>query len=387
MVATRVPVSPDLFGWAADRSGRTRDELDRKFPQLGAWENGERQPTFRQLEDFARATFTPFGTFFLAEPPADEIPIPDFRTVANQEIVEPSPDLLETIFICERRQEWYRQYALSIGAEPLSFIGSSTLDSSIEETADEIREALQFTADDRVQDRTWDEARRRLIDSTEDAGILVMVSGIVAANTSRTLDPDEFRGFVLSDPLAPLIFINAADTKAAQIFTLVHEVCHLWLGQSAVPAASMDIRETGNNPVEIWCNQIAAEVLIPMESLRNDFRGTSESEELDRLAKKYKVSTLVVLKRIFDAGLLDWHEFRYTYRQEHKRVVALARERQKNSGGDYYNVQPLRVSRRFAKALIDDTLRGRTLHRDAFRLLGTKKHDTFVELGRAVGVV
>src|SRR5699024_4417872 len=108
MAATRVPVSRDIFGWAADRSGRTRDELERKFPQLDAWENGDRQPTFRQLEDFARATFTPFGAFFLAEPPVEKVPIPDFRTVANQEIVEPSPDLLDTIFICERRQEWYR---------------------------------------------------------------------------------------------------------------------------------------------------------------------------------------------------------------------------------------------------------------------------------------
>src|SRR5699024_719817 len=143
------------------------------------------------------------------------------------------------------------------------------------------------------------EALRRLIDSAEEAGILVMVSGIVADDTRRTLNPDEFRGFVLSHPLAPLIFVNAADTKAAQIFTLVHEVCHLWLGQSAVPAASMEVQESWSDPIEIWCNQVAAEVLIPMENIRNDYRGAPESDELDRLARKYKVSTLVVLKRIF----------------------------------------------------------------------------------------
>lgn len=105
MVTFRVPVSSDLLTWAADRSGRSREDLERRFPQLDAWENGERQPTFRQLEDFAKATFTPFGTFFLEEPPADKIPIPDFRTIANHEMQDPSPDLLETIFICERRQE------------------------------------------------------------------------------------------------------------------------------------------------------------------------------------------------------------------------------------------------------------------------------------------
>lgn len=386
MVTSRVPVSSDLLAWAAERSGRTRDDLESRFPQLASWEKGERQPTFRQLEDFARATFTPFGTFFLEEPPADEIPIPDFRTVANQQMGEPSPDLLETIFICERRQEWYRQYALSIDATSLPFIGVANLESPIEETAEKIRETLQFTAEERAKVGTWTEALRRMIDSAEDAGILVMVSGIVGTNTSRTLDPEEFRGFVLSDPLAPLIFVNAADTKAAQIFTLVHEVCHLWLGQSAVPAASMEAQEFGSEPIEVWCNQVAAEVLIPMKDIHNDYRGRPEIDELNRLARKYKVSTLVVLKRIFDAGLLHWHEFNRVYTEERQRVIALSKK-QKSDGGNYYNTQPLRVSRRFAKALIDDTLRGRTLHRDAYQLLGTKKHGTFVELGHAVGVV
>lgn len=387
MVTFRVQVSPELLGWAADRSGRTREDLEHRFPQLDSWEKGDRQPTFKQLEQFALATFTPFGSFFLEEPPVQEIPIPDFRTVRNMEIDEPSSDLLETIFICERRQEWYRQHALSIGAEPVFFVGRSTPESPIAETAQEIRETLQFTVEDRSQDSTWSAALRRLIDSAEEAGILVMVSGIVGGNTRRILDPDEFRGFVLSDPLAPLIFINGADTKAAQIFTLIHEICHLWLGQSAIPAASMKMQEPGGNPIEIWCNQVAAEMLIPLENIRTDYRGVMNSEELGTLARRYKVSTLVVLKRIFDAGLLAWDEYRQAYEAEHARVVALARSRKTTSGGNYYNTQPLRVSRRFARALIDDTLRGRTLHRDAFRLLGTTKHETFVQLGKAVGVV
>src|SRR5690625_4708798 len=172
MVTFRIPVAPELLGWAVDRSGRTREDLEHKFPQLDAWEKGERQPTFKQLEQFAKATFTPFGSFFLDEPPTQEIPIPDFRTIENMAIDEPSPDLLETIFICERRQEWYRQYALSVGVESVFFVGRSTYESSIEETADEIRETLQFTAEDRAQDRSWSDALRRLIDAAEEAGVL-----------------------------------------------------------------------------------------------------------------------------------------------------------------------------------------------------------------------
>lgn len=106
----------------------------------------------------------------------------------------------------------------------------------------------------------------------------------------------------------------------------------------------MEVQEFGSDPIEIWCNQVAAEVLIPMENIRNDYRGAPESDELDRLARKYKVSTLVVLKRVFDAGLLEWHEFRNAYSAEYSRVIALAKERKKNAGGNYYYVQPLRVS-------------------------------------------
>lgn len=383
MASFRVPVSPEVLRWAADRSGRTVEDLEHRFPDLNSWERGERQPTFNQLEQFARATFTPFGSFFLTEPPADEIPIPDFRTMGNKQLEHPSPDLLETIFICEQRQEWYRQHAQSIGADPLLFIGSETVESPVASTANQIRETLQFTAEDRSQDASWTEALRRLIDSSEEAGILVMVSGIVGNNTHRILDPDEFRGFALSDPLAPLVFINGADTKAAQIFTLIHEICHLWLGQSALTDATM--KDPAGNSVELWCNQVAAEVLVPVSALRDAYRGVLNTDELERLARVYKVSTLVVLKRIFDAGLLKWEAYRAAYEVEHARAVDLARKR-KTAGGNYYNTQPLRVSRRFARALINDTLSGRTLHRDAFRLLGTRKHETFVQLGKEVGV-
>ncbi|MFI7482446.1 ImmA/IrrE family metallo-endopeptidase [Kocuria sp. M1R5S2] len=384
MAVFRVPVAPAVLRWAAERSGRPPEDLEHRFPELEAWERGDRQPTFHQLEQFAQATFTPFGSFFLAEPPVDKVPIPDFRTVGNHQVDHPSPDLLETIFICEQRQEWYRQHALISGAEPLPFIGSATVDGPVVETADRIREVLQFTDRDRAQDANWSEALRRLIDSAEEAGILVMVSGIVGNNTHRVLDPGEFRGFALSDPLAPLVFVNGADTKAAQIFTLIHEVCHLWLGQSALTDATM--RRADGNAIELWCNQVAAEVLVPLAALRSDYRGAVSTEELDRLARMYKVSTLVVLKRIFDADLLDWDAYRAAYDEELSRVMALLAQQRKTPGGNYYNTQPLRVSRRFARALINDTKSGRTLHRDAFRLLGTRKHETFVRLGEQVGV-
>lgn len=383
MPTFRVPVAPAVLDWAVQRSGMPLDDIHRKFPDLDAWRQGTRQPTFNQLENLAHTTHTPFGTFFLNAPPVDDVPIPDFRTIANAGVSTPSPDLLETIFICQQRQEWYRNHALVSGAEPLGFIASASIRDVVPEAAQRIREQLSFSSTDRRQDPTWADALRRLIDSAEDAGILVMVSGIVGNNTHRGLNPDEFRGFALSDSLAPLIFINGADTKAAQIFTLIHEVAHLWIGQTALSDASLDSMD--GNETELWCNKVAAEVLMPLDSLRAEFRGRIDSEELDRLAKLHKVSTLVVLKRIYDLGRVPWDVYQNAYQDELRRVLGLL-SRGESSGGNYYYTQPLRVSRRFARAIISDASTGRTLHRDAFRLLGTRKYETFVKLGKQVGV-
>ncbi|MBE0011739.1 ImmA/IrrE family metallo-endopeptidase [Arthrobacter sp. AET 35A] len=379
----RVPVAPSLVEWAVHRSGKTYDELVHRFPELPAWQSGRSDPTFHQLEDFSHSTYTPFGFFFLQEAPRDELPIPDFRTVGSSPITEPSTDLLETIFICEQRQEWYRNYALAIGGEPLDFVGKANTSTPVVDAAQEIRAALKFTMADRASDPNWSAALRRLIDSAEQLGALVMISGIVGNNTHRSLDPQEFRGFALSDPFAPLIFVNGADTKAAQIFTLVHEVAHLWLGATALSDAALD--RTTNNETETWCNMVAAEVLVPIASLRETYLGAPTTEEFDRLARYYKASTLVVLRRIFDAGRLTWDQFQLMYDQELSRVMALLKR--SGEGGNFYYTHPLRVSRRFARALIRDTNAGRTLHRDAFQLLGTRKYKTFVNLGNQIGAV
>jgi len=377
----RVQVRPELLRWARERAGFSLEALARRIPQLPAWEQGEAQPTLKQMEKFAKATYAPMGFLFLPEPPVESVPIPDFRTLASIRGNRPSPDLLDTVYICQQRQEWYRDFARSEGEDPLPFVGSSALTGDIGETAARMRTALGFSIEERRRIPTWADALRRFIEQADLLGVLVMISGVVGSNNRRKLDPTEFCGFALSDDLAPLVFINGADTKAAQMFTLAHELAHIWLGQSAL--SDVDPASASSHRVEIWCNQVAAEFLVPLEELRTEYRQpVGLQEECGRLARFFKVSTLVILRRLHDAGVMSREDLWQAYNEEGARLQAIPRA----GGGDFYLTQAARVSKRFARALVASTLEGQTLHRDAFRLLGFSKLETFRELGHSLGV-
>ena len=284
---TRVEVKPKLLRWARERSGFSLSALAHRFPQLAAWESGTERPTLKQLEHFAQATHTPIGYLFLQEPPIERLPIPDFRTVSNEHIKRPSPDLLDTVYLCQQRQEWYRDFARSMGDEPLTFVGSLRVTGDVVQMAAHIRRALGFNVDERRRIPTWTDALRRFIDQADEMGVLMMVSGVVGSNNRRKLDAQEFRGFALADDLAPLVFINGADTKAAQMFTLAHELAHIWIGQSAVSDAQASL--VPEHQIEGWCNRVAAELLVPLEVLRAEYdQRANLRHETDRLARRFK---------------------------------------------------------------------------------------------------
>ncbi len=380
----RAPVNPGLLRWARERAGIAQEELTAKFRKLPEWEDGRTQPTLKQSEALARAVHAPFGYLFLSEPPKESIPIPDFRTFAGHAVSHPSSNLLDTIYACQERQSWFREFARVAGEPDLDFVGSASMNTSPATAAARIRETLGFDLVARRECSTWIDALRLFIRQADEAGVLVMVSGIVMSNTSRRLDPGEFRGFALCDPLAPLIFVNGKGTKAAQIFTLAHELAHVWLGASALSNLGA-APATGFRHEEVWCNAVAAELLVPLRVLQSDLRRNEPlPDALSRLARNFKVSTLVILRRLLDAGWLTRERFDAAWRQENERLRKLV---QAGSGGDFYRTTVARVGRRFARALVVSTLEGQTLYRDAFRMLGTRSSETFNNIGREVGVL
>lgn len=383
---TRVAVRPELLSWARERAGiANAEDLLGRFPKLAEWETGETQPTLKQLEAFAQALHVPIGYLFLPEPPEEPLPIPDFRTHDGRGVRRASPDLLDMLYACQERQGWYHEFALTVRMPEAAFVGSAALSDRPQEVAARMADVLGFDVAARAACRTWEEALRLFIVQADAAGVLVMVSGVVLSNNRRTLDPQEFRGFALADRRAPLVFINGADTKSGQMFTLAHELAHLWLGASAVSDASA-APLNGYRREEVWCNAVAAELLVPLAALRPAIQPDEPLDvAMQRLARRFKVSTFVILRRLLDAGVLDRPAFDRAWEEERARLRDLAQSGA--GGGDFYRTTLSRVSRRFARALVESTLEGQTLYRDAFRMLGVRKTETFNNIGREVGVM
>lgn len=365
----RVEVKPALVRWARERAGLPADDLLRRFPKLHQWEEGTAKPTLRQLEDFAGATTVPFGYLFLAEPPQETLPIPDFRTLDDRPVRRPSPNLLDTIFDMQRRQAWLRDDRIEAGYDPLPFVGSVTAQALPARVATAMRRAIGVVDGWADLHGTWTDALNWLRSRAEMMGVIVVINGVVRNNTSRKLDPEEFRGFVLTDDYAPFVFLNGADGKAAQMFTLAHELAHLWIGQAGV--FNLHDMQPAPDPGERFCNTVAAEFLIPEQELRRAWSDVGQTtRRFAALARRFKVSKVVAARRALDARLVSRNDFFRFYGacQDDERRRADSRP----SGGDFYATQNYRVGRVFAEAVARAAKEGRLLYRDAFALTGLR---------------
>lgn len=370
----RVDVEPEVLLWAVNRAGGLQLFED-KVPKLAEWLRRESMPTLKQLEKLSKVTATPLGYFFLNEPPHEELTIPHYRTVGNQETSRPSPELIDTIHTMEQRQGWMRDYLTEVGNEPLLYVGSAKVSDDPKKIAKQMKSKLGLINGWAGECKTWEESLRYLIRLYEEIGIIVVVNGIVGNNTHRKLDVNEFRGFVLIDEYAPLIFINGADGKAAQMFTLAHELAHIWYGVSAI----FDLKQLqpSNELIEQACNQTAAEFLVPEEEMFHIWNGLRKEENrYQKIAREFKVSELVVVRRALDLKLISKDEYTEFYRNRTQSEKVKG-----TTGGNFYATQNLRIGRRFAQAIVNNAKEGNLLYRDAYRLTGLsgKTFDEFAK--------
>lgn len=379
-MTVRVTVAPSVLSWALDVTSADPANLRTRF-KVDQWLTSDTRPTLKQLQEFARATGIAFGYFLLPQPPAWKLPMPDFREGFDGPPT-PSANLIAVLSQSERRQDWYRDYVLGLGAEPLNFVGSAA-DLAPPEAAARMRATLDFEVHSRQG--TWADTRKALLRAFEAIGGLTIATSMVGNNTRRPIDENEFRGFALVDDIAPLVFVNTHQTLNGQIFTLVHELAHVWLGTSGI--GNEDPRIEGRSDVERWCNAVASEVLVPRDELAARYPSVSNMalpEQLDELAHTFRCGTLVVLQALQRTRTRRFDDFDRVYDAEVARLRTLSESRESNRG-NYYHNQPFRIGERLSRALIADTLEGRTTIDEALRLMSMKSLSAFDEYARRLG--
>ena len=370
----RINIQPKLLLWALERCGKSEDAIKNKFPKISDWLLGKPYPTLKQLEKFAAATYTPLGYFFLNEPPEDKLPIPDFRTIKGHP-ERPSPNLLDTIQAMQSRREWMREFLLEEGQKPLSFIRSITLRMDPVKVAMRMRNFLSLSDGWADKVRTWTEALRLLRRIIENTGVMVVINGVVGNNTHRPLDVAEFRGFALVDEYAPLIFINGRDSVSAQMFTIIHELSHLWLGYEGV--SNFNKLQPVKINIEEFCNHVAAEFLVPSDEFNKALRVNqreNDQELFQMIARRFKVSPLVAARRALDMKYISKNRF-FEFYNNHVKESERDREKRKakkERTGDFWKTQGVRIGELFGSAIVQATLEGRLLYRDAYQLTGLK---------------
>jgi Zn-dependent peptidase ImmA (M78 family) len=373
-------VNTDILRWAVKRAKVSEQDLNHKFGNWNSWLSGELQPSVSDLKKLAHLTRIPVPLYFVSQIPETSLPVKDFRTALSEDLTDPSLDLLETIHSCLLHQEWYHEYAAEKNLPRLKFVGSLSGRETPEKAAEVIRKDLNLCEDKWRKYENYEAALRGLASRAEDAGLLIMVSPAAGSNNKRKLNPEEFKGLALSDHYAPLIFLNSADSQAAQMFTMGHELAQIWLGNSGI--SNPEIRKEGDPKTpELWCNAAAAELLMPLSKIPEVYK-SKECRIIDilSLAKNFKISPYISLRRFYDANYISKDDMHSFYGQL---TAILSNAKPESSSrkkfGSFY---PLigRSSLKFTKALVESTLAGKTLHRDAFKLLGIRGLSAFKKL-------
>ena len=367
-MSTEVNIKPNMLTWAVARAGYNLAEFSEKVPNLKKWLDGEKNPTVKQLEAFSKKVHLPFGYLFLSEPPKEKLPIPFFRTNGQQN-ENVSINVYDTILLMQQRQDWLSNYLQDNDFESLDFVGRYNGVFDVIKIVNDIRDTLKLTEAWASEFGTWEEAMNKLAESIEDAGIITVFNGVVENNVYRKIPVDECRGFVLVDEFAPFMFINNADAKAAQMFTIVHELAHIWTGHSA----GFDFRklQPADDPIEVLCDKIAAEFLVPKEAFDKFWE---LHPVIKRASRHFKVSEIVIARRALDTGKITKGAF-FEFYNEYKNRESVRKENAR-SGGNFYATTRKRLSPTFAAHINNAVNTGQILHREAYKLTSLKG-DTF----------
>ena len=350
------------------------------------WLDGSKCPTFNQIEEFSKKTHIPIGYFFLQTPPKEQIDLLEYRTMDSIELANPSRDLLDTIHEMEIVQEWMADYKKELDYDKVAFVGSLNGITDVNVIVNKIRMDLGLDLEWYKECESSSKAFSKVRELLEECGVLVMINGIVGKNTHRALDLNEFRAFAMVNEWAPLIFINGTDSADGRLFSLFHELTHLWIGKNDLyndRKYSLSVTK----PLEVICNAVAGEIMVPTEKFIENWKFNTNDdiyEKIKELSKIFRCSGSVIARRALDNKMIG--------KTVYDQVIACGIEyyiqskQEKSSGGDYYRVARSKLDGAFVRALCESVNSGRTSYTEAYRLTNTTSK-TFPEVVSGLGGV
>lgn len=319
-------------------------------------------------------------------PPVEQIKLLEYRTLDSIQLANPSLNLIDTIHEMENVQEWMVEYKKEMGFDSVAYVGCMKNITDKDVIANRIREDLgigkEWSAKCKDISGAFNELRSRL----EECGILVMMSGIVGKNTHRVLDLDEFRAFAMINEYAPLIFINGADFWGGRLFSLCHEIAHVWIGENDLYNDRKNYSD-GIKPIEVICNAIAGELLVPQTAFITKWSQNEEGDiykKIEELAKVFLCSGSVIARRALDNKMIRQEVYEHVVSNA---IKAFNQHKQEQgSGGNYYSTAKSRLDGVFVRALCESVNSGRTSYTEAYRLTNTTGK-TFSEVVSGMGGV
>ncbi len=361
-MTVKLNINPNILSWAIEKFNLNIEDIYSKFPRL----RQENSLTVKQAQSLAQKLNIPFGYLFLEQPPEQKRDLPFFRT-ANSD-VEIDANTLEQIKILQKRQAWLSEFLQENDFPRLEFVGKFNLSTPNETILNDIYSRLDLKEGWTLDLPNRNKVIEYLVSKLEQNNIIVVFSSVVGNNNKRKISPNQCRGFVLVDDYAPFMFINSADWLSAQLFTLAHELAHIWLGQSV--GFDYNFLLPADDQIERKCDAIAAEFLVPKNLILKFWdKDLGFESNLDKLYKVFKVSRLVIARRALDLHLINRDKFFEFYNMTKKKF---AQKQSSDSGGNFYATQQKRLNRKFLH-FIKDALQSRNLlYRDAYLLTGLK---------------
>ena len=380
-------VNPEIMVWAREEAGLVPGDAIQKLSIREAWgvppldrlaaiENGETEPTRPMLVKMAKAYRRPLVTFYMSRPPVKGDRGEDFRTLPDDYAVEADAILDTLLRDIRARQSMVRAVLEDEDeAKPLPFVASKAITDRFHDVAVSIRDTLDFELNAYRQSATVEQAFAYLREKAEDAGVYVILVGNLGSHHTA-IDAKIFRGFAIADEVAPFIIVNDQDAKPAWTFTLLHELTHIWLGQTGVSGASAE------RNIEKFCNDVAGELLLPAAELRQLAaaigQGFNETAAvIGEFARTRKISRTMVAYKLFRNDLIDdqaWQGLTNLFRDQWRqnRAAERVRAREGDGGPNYYVVSRHRIGAALIDLVRRMTASGALTTSKAGKVLGVK---------------